>query len=78
MKGLMAAFGVVGVLILSGCTEEPKTRAWYMANRDALEKVNAKCIKNGTDSDNCITARETLELIEARKESDKAFGITRP
>lgn len=56
MKKAVSAFGLIGVVLLSGCSEEVKTRDWYMDHPKELAEVFAKCKASGNDTQNCRNA----------------------
>ncbi|KWS54912.1 EexN family lipoprotein [Pseudomonas amygdali] len=58
MKKAMVVCGVLGFVLLSGCSDEVKTRAWYMDHPKELAEVFAKCKASGDDTPNCRNAIE--------------------
>lgn len=56
MKKAMAVFGVLGIVFLSGCSEEVKTVEWYKDHPKELAAMFADCKKTGNDTPNCRNA----------------------
>lgn len=54
------------LMLLAGCSETPRTKEYYVKNKDELNKVLAKCeavnkdgkVVQGTLKDNCDMARK--------------------
>ncbi|MDT3268701.1 EexN family lipoprotein [Pseudomonas amygdali pv. morsprunorum] len=74
MRKAVAIFGVAGILLLSGCSEEVKTREWYLKNPDVLAKVYAACQKSGDGGENCKNANEAEFRIKQKNAPALMFG----
>lgn len=74
MKKVMAVYGVLSFVVLSGCSEEVKTRAWYMEHPKELAEVFAKCKASGNDTPNCRNAIEAQFRIKQANAPIPTFG----
>lgn len=74
MKKVMAVCGVLSVVLLSGCSEEVKTRAWYMEHPKELAEVFAKCKASGNDTPNCRNAIEAQFRVKQANAPIPTFG----
>ncbi|RMP02726.1 EexN family lipoprotein [Pseudomonas syringae group genomosp. 3] len=74
MKKAMVVCGVLGFVLLSGCSDEVKTRAWYMDHPKELAEVFAKCKASGDDTPNCRNAIEAQFRVKQSNAPVPTFG----
>ncbi|KPW72659.1 hypothetical protein ALO76_200009 [Pseudomonas syringae pv. coriandricola] len=74
MKKAMVVCGVLGFVLLSGCSDEVKTRAWYMDHPKELAEVFAKCKASGDDTPNCRNAIEAQFRVKQASAPVPTFG----
>ncbi|MFA0965497.1 MULTISPECIES: EexN family lipoprotein [Pseudomonas syringae group] len=67
MKKVMVVYCVLGVVFLSGCSEEVKTPKWFLDHPKELAEVYADCEKSGSASENCESSRRAHASSEASK-----------
>ena len=67
MKMLMSVFGLLGFVLLSGCSEEVKTPQWFLDHPKELADTYAACEKSGSASENCESSRRAHKSSEAAK-----------
>ena len=67
MKKVMSVFGLLGVVLLSGCSEEVKTPQWFLDHPKELADTYAACEKSGSASENCESSRRAHKSSEAAK-----------
>lgn len=67
--------GVLGVMLLSGCSEEVKTREWYMDHPKDLATVYTKCKSSGNDTPNCRNAIAAQLQIQQKNAPVPTFNF---
>lgn len=75
MKNVKAVCSVLSILMLSGCSEEVKTRDWYMEHPKELAAVFAECKKSGDDTANCRNAISAQLRIQQKNAPVPSFDF---
>lgn len=66
---------IMGVVMVSGCKEETKSKEWFKEHPKETVETYQKCQRSGDDSDNCKNAKWSYQLIEAKKMAGLPTGL---
>ena len=75
MKMLMSVFGLLGFVLLSGCSEEVKSRDWYMDHPKERAEIYEKCKASGNDTPNCRNAIDAQFQIDQKNAKPPTFDF---
>lgn len=71
MKKLIVLALVASSVLLTGCEEETKSTDWYAEHPDETFIVYSKCLKSGSDSQNCKNAKRGASYLSAATEDER-------
>lgn len=75
MKKLVSVLGLLGMVILSGCSEEVKSREWYMDHQKERAEIYQKCRESGNDTPNCRNAIDAQFQIDQKNAKPPTFDF---